>query len=295
MKKVFAVLLSIVLVLSLILTCMVSYVTSLATNPDTVIRTMRATFENIDYEKLLADAYADNGDDVSAAEIARDAECVRQLIIESEVVTQSLEWYAADAADAFAGNNTAPRFSYANFRTLTDKYIDEMANIVHEADPETDPVMVKSSLKAYLDKNGPKLINDISPAKLIPANERKSISNVIELLSTVELILIVVALVLAGLIYLLRKYHFGGLLWLGVDAILAGGLLVGALSMVKDLLHNTLASNNVDPSLMDSVVSAMMSSLTTSGIILLVVGVVFIGGFIALKCTVVRKKQAANA
>lgn len=295
MKKVFAVLLSIVLVLSLILTCLVAYVTSLAKNPATVISTMQDAFENIDYEKVLADAYAKKGSNISSEEIARDAECIRQLIVESRMVSEALELYAQDAADAFAGKNSAPRFNHITFNQLADKHIDEMANIIHQVKPEVNTDMARDSLKAYLDKNSAKLINDISPAKLIPANERKAVSNVIELFSTIELILIVVAVVLALLIYLLRKHHFGGLLWLGVDSAVAGGLLVTGLLAAKEALFRLLASNNVDPSLMDSVVSAIVGALFTSGIILLVLGALLIGAFFVLKFTVVRKKEAARA
>jgi len=111
---------------------------------------------------------------------------------------------------------------------------------------------------------------------------------------TLTWIAVGIALVLAALIYLCRLRHQEGLLWLGIDAVLAAlpVLLIGVSlkgAQIKALLTQQMGA----PDIFDPVLHRLGNNTLIGGAVLLALAVGMIAGFVLLRDRRLKKEAAA--
>ncbi|MBE6807775.1 MAG: hypothetical protein E7527_07245 [Ruminococcaceae bacterium] len=278
-------LLSVLLVVTLLGTSTAGLGSSL-TKPEVLSHLLLNALQEVDFEEILhreAEGLGLSPNRYYEAKMAEE-------IMESDTMEAIVDLYAKDAAAAMTGSLTTPILTPERFRDLVERNAGELVSIVCRIDRSADPVAVKASLLSYVDENAEDLIGSMPVEEF--AQDAGEVREAMELLSNFFIALLVISLVVGALIYACRAYRFGGFLWLGIDALLAGGLMGGAALLAKEYLAEEMFYKG-DPEILEAVLSSFAGLIAVFALPLLVLGVVLIGLYILLRCTVVRKRLAA--
>ncbi len=105
-----------------------------------------------------------------------------------------------------------------------------------------------------------------------------------------------VTVVLAAMVVLCRLRYLNGLVWLGADALVAGGLLLTAcLLLGGEVLESLLSGEGSTQALFSSAVQVIVDRIQTGAILLLVAGVLLLAGGIVYKVLLTKKEAALQA
>lgn len=285
-----ATLLSIVLVLALFATGLVGAART-AVTPKAMENMITQTVQDIDFEQLLIGSAEDNN--VSQEDLAQ-AQIINELM-NSEAAQEFFALYAKDMAAALSGTYTAENAAVSGqvIRDLAEKHIDDMVDILGELDSEADREQIRQEVLKYIDENADTLLGDMSVETIVSDSGLTDVVEVIDVLPTILWVLVAVCAVLAGLIYACRYYRFGGFMWIGVDTALAATLMLGVTRALKSNLLLELLNEMGAEDILAAVFGAVGNVFATITWILFGAAVLFIGGYIALKCTVLKQKDAA--
>lgn len=261
--------------------------------PQSISKMTRATIdtmvENADFEQMILDnaAVKDN-----IEKLGIPAETIGQLM-KSGAANEVIDLLAADMSNLLAADTAEMRTTPEALVSIIKEHADELAQIAVDMTGETDKKeQLKADIIAAVEADAE------SFTVVLPNMEqlRETISaqlpleQIARLLNPTALwISIGVCLLLAGLIYSCRTYHFGGFLWLGIDGVLCAagvGLAVKALQWLSNTL---LASAGESADILDGMLTYIINSLNVRTWILLGVSVAFIVGYILLHYLVVKK------
>ncbi len=270
-----AVLLCVPLILTLMVTPMYSAVTSLLT-PQTLTQVVR----EIDYSELVKDA---------ADQVADDDRMPAEMI--KEVMdTPFAEELIADYTDELMGmlknGASVGALTADSFATLVQTHEKDLIGIIRKYAPEAQNIsdeQLGGLLKEMADEYGEEIVETLPTAEdvaqLVPTQGANALSVVVS--NAVPVALIITVLVLAGLTFACLLHRFRGLLWLGIEALVACLPLAAIYAVLgtlgPDLLEGT------PPSVVNAVIGALSGNLLTATIVLVCVGVILIAGFIAYR------------
>lgn len=212
-----------------------------------------------------------------------------------------LQSVAGDALKAMRGEFTQASLTVEGLQDLVKEYREELVEVVLLMAPAELSLNAESAnlvLDQLVSEQGGMLISTINDAMLQLQQEMQAqnITSAISLVTdgVATAILIGVSLVLAGLIYLCRLRHAQGLMWLGVDVILAA---LPSLAIAVALMGRQLATVVVpDPSVV-AVIAPLLHhagvSVLIGSMILIALGALSITGFVLLRDRRMKKEAAA--
>lgn len=293
--------LCVLLILLLILSPVISAVSNI-TKPETISKILTS----IDYEKVLSSVDKNSEPDVDEPEISDEAitdiiqnDVIENLGIPTEVVTDLMnssamddiiQLYTKDIDTVLTGKDEELSFTPEAVKGILTENIDEFTDIVIETLPEGESAN-KEEVKQLLLKNLDESAESISSFlpnvnEIIPKDTNSQIMSAVRFVQkgTLALVFWIIVAVLSLIIFFSRAKRFKGFIWLGVVYLLSGVLLLIAKGNIVSLLTEKLASSI--PFSVDIILPAlnvMLSYFTTIGIISIVLSVLFVGGFIAIK------------
>ena len=284
--------------LSLFLLLIVPFTTvySVAVNsitPQSISKMTRTTIdrmvENADFEQMILDnaAVKDN-----IEKLGIPAETIGQLM-KSGAANEVIDLLAADMSNLLAADTAEMRTTPEALVSIIKEHADELAQIAVDMTGETDKKeQLKADIIAAVEADAESFTTVLPNMEQLreTISAQLPLEQIAQLLNTTVLwISIGACLLLAGLIYSCRTYHFGGLLWLGIDGVLCAagvGLAVKALQWLSNTL---LASAGESADMLDGMLTYIIHSLNVRTWILLGVSVAFIVGYILLHYLVVKK------
>lgn len=260
--------------------------------PQSISKMTRTTIdtmvENADFEQMILDnaAVKDN-----IEKLGIPAETIGQLM-KSGAANEVIDLLAADMSGLLTSDTAEIRTTPEALVSIIKKHADELAQIAVDMTGETDKKeQLKADIIAAVEADAE------SFTAVLPNMEelRETVSTQLPLEqvsrllnSTVLWISIGICLLLAVLIYACRTYHFGGLLWLGIDGVLcAAG--VGLAVKVLQLVGNTALAAGESADMLSGMFTYIINSLSVRTWILLGVSVAFIVAYILLHYLVVKK------
>ena len=222
-------------------------------------------------------------------------------IKETEFAKTVLSGYSEGIVAALKGDEIPEGLSEEEILALIDKDIDDLVNVVKEFIPEEEKgKLTDDELKTFvkegvgeLAKSLPtveEVVTMVKVEEVVPAEVKVLFG------PKVTIALAVVALVLAGIIYALRFWRFGGFMWIGVStvitALLVGGLSLGGATILSAFKESAGAFSG----LLDTASLVITGKLNIALIILVVLAVVFIAGYILLRKYAIKKplKEATS-
>ena len=285
-NSILATLLSLLLVLVLFATGLVGAANSV-TSPATIRNLVTSVVEEIDFEQIIIGSAQDN--DISEEELAQ-ARTINALL-DSAAAKEFFTLFAQDVAAAINGtyDPAHPAMTEQIIIQLANTHIDEMVDIVAQLDPETDRETIRQELLTYVQENAAQLLESVKVENLINVEELSELTNALSLLKTAMWVLLAVCLVLAGLIYACRYYRFGALIWLGVDCGIVALLMLGMSRIIAAPMVINAVADASSASMMTGMLTGVGNILLTVALILFGLTVLFIGLFILLKQTVVKR------
>lgn len=292
-----AVLLSVLLVLCLMVASVygVAVRSVSAKSISDMIRTVIVeTVEDVDFEEAILknETVKQNVEELN---ISTDA--VGQLM-QSDAANEVIDLLSADIANILAGKEEASLLTAEALIGIVKEHADDLADIAVEM---TNEPLHKEELKAQIidtiERDADKLTEAMPNVQTIRTELVKELPmNEISRLLNPGLVWAAygVCLLLALLIYACRWYRFGGFCWIGVDSLLAGGLLAAMAFVIRLIKEGALVSlpDNIS-GIIRGLIGRVHSALQVRMYICLGAAVVLIATYILLKHLVVKKKLAA--
>ena len=229
-----------------------------------------------------------------------DGETVRALL-SCDAADELLQSIAGDALRALRGELAQPSLTLPVLTELVNEYRAELIPIVMQMAPAEVPVneeMAGLMLDQILAEYGEDLVSALneSLAELQQSMQQDGITDGFLLLTNgiITAVLIGVSVVLAGLIFLCRLRHAQGLVWIGVDAILAALPTFGAGKLMTGaFLLSQLPTDAVGAAILP-LLRKVATSVFIGSAILLVLGILCIVGFVLLRKRRMKKAAAVT-
>lgn len=229
-----------------------------------------------------------------------DGETVRALL-SCDAADELLQSIAGDALRALRGELAQPSLTLPVLTELVNEYRAELIPIVMQMAPAEVPVneeMAGLMLDQILAEYGEDLVSALneSLAELQQSMQQDGITDGFLLLTNgiIAAVLIGVSVVLAGLIFLCRLRHAQGLVWIGVDAILAALPTFGAGKLMTGaFLLSQLPTDAVGAAILP-LLRKVATSVFIGSAILLVLGILCIVGFVLLRKRRMKKAAAVT-
>lgn len=294
----FATLLCILLVVVAFATVLYSSVTALLTPQNISALAQSAVNEVV--QQIDPENMAQENEELHQAitDMGLPAEVVTDLL-QSETVDQIIDLYARDIAGLLAGQELTGNVTPEALREILNNNMDEIVQIAIDATgEEVDTEELQTQITTFVNENTDKIIEVLPPVEVLAEPLMESeVADTIQMATNPAILwaAILVCVVLAGLIYALRCYRYGGFMWIGVCATLAGLLLASVCAAIRNPLFATLLEQSAAE--LAPVVSALASvfagRLLLRMVIVLLVAALFITGYILLYYLVVKKKKEA--
>ena len=260
-------------------------------------RALEAVIEEIDLEDVLLTA-PELTQALSESGISEEA---ARALLECDAVEELLQSVAGDALKALRGEFTQANLTAAGLQDLVKEYREELVEVVLLMAPAELALNAEGAnliLDQLVSEQGDLLITTINDA-LVQLQQEMQAQNITDAILLVTdgvatAILIGVALVLAGLIYLCRLRHAQGLMWLGVDAIIAA---LPSLAIAVALMGRRLAMFITPEQSVIAVIEPLLHhagiSVLIGSVILIALGALSIIGFVLLRDRRTKKEAAA--
>ena len=229
-----------------------------------------------------------------------DGETVRALL-SCDAADELLQSIAGDALRALRGEFLQPTLTVSALTDLVNEYRAELIPIVMQMAPAEVPVneeMAGLMLDQILAEYGEDLVSALNESlvELQQSMQQDGITDGFLLLTNgiITAVLIGVSVVLAGLIFLCRLRHAQGLVWIGVDAILAALPTFGAGKLMTGaFLLSQLPTGAVGAAILP-LLRKVATSVFIGSAILLVLGILCIVGFVLLRKRRMKKAAAVT-
>ena len=291
LTAVVAVLLSILLIPLLFATGLVG-AAQRATTPTAMTQFITDAVQNVDFEQIIIDSAGEN--DVSEEELEQ-VQIVDRLV-ESAAAQKIFALYAQDMSGMMKGeyDPANPAVSSEALTSIATEHIDEIVDILGDLNPDADREILRNEVLTYVEDNASDLVGNIPISEIITPAAMPDISQLLQVVKIALWILLGVCVTLGRLIYSCRQYRFGGFIWLGVDAALAGLLTIEGARLLQD--PSTLSLIPLEETYVDLIqvlLNGAAGMLNTVALILFGLAVVFVGLYITLKYTVLKKRDAA--
>lgn len=229
-----------------------------------------------------------------------DGETVRALL-SCDAADELLQSIAGDALRALRGELAQPSLTLPVLTELVNEYRAELIPIVMQMAPAEVPVneeMAGLMLDQILAEYGEDLVSALNESlvELQQSMQQDGITDGFLLLTNgiITAVLIGVSVVLAGLIFLCRLRHAQGLVWIGVDAILAALPTFGAGKLMTGaFLLSQLPTGAVGAAILP-LLRKVATSVFIGSAILLVLGILCIVGFVLLRKRRMKKAAAVT-
>ncbi len=224
-------------------------------------------------------------------------------ILESEAAQEFIKFYVEDVTELLSGERKESRFTSERVLKIVNEHMDEIVDIVKDNFPDagndTDSE-IASEIRKVITEDFDQLtaqLPDVSEIALSLESElgvdMDEINEVISFVRSMLMPLMYgVVVVLSALIFLCRAFRFKGMLWLGIGYTFASVLLfvssIGVDGAVETLPR--LFDANIDLTPFSSVFSSMINPFAITYV---VIGLLLIGGFIAIR--ILFKKKTPRA
>lgn len=286
-----AVLLSFVLVVILFATSLVGIV-RMSVTPKAIEDMITQTIQSVNFEQIIIDSAEDNH--LSIGDLTQ-AQTIDKLM-GSQAAQEFFGLYAKDVAAALSGTYSTENaaFNKQAMQALMDAHLEDLVTLLEGVSNATRD-QIRDKLLNYVDKNMDTLLKKLAIENILQKSGVEDVVAVINMLPTILLwILIAVCVILAALIYACRCYRFSGLVWVGVDTSIVALLTLGIAGLFKSSMPIALLGELDSAPILTAAFGAVSSVFIKMTLILLGIAVLFIGGYIALRCTVLRDKNAAT-
>ena len=225
-----------------------------------------------------------------------------QAIVDSAAVREIAPLLGDDLSKVVAGEFTATSLTAAEIQRIGTEHRDELAELLALLAEDEGEQLSEEEAAQVVDQlvaDAPALESDLTTAFLELQTElHTEYAEVLALLTgpLVSTVLLVMALVLALLIFLCRWPHQEGLLWLGIDSALAAlPVLDMAVSIKGAQVSQALAEGTGMPNVFSPVLRQAGNTILVGGVILLTLAVLLIAGFILLRDRRLKREAAAVA
>ncbi|MBR0447567.1 MAG: hypothetical protein IIX28_03770 [Clostridia bacterium] len=285
-----AVLLSILLVVLLFATAIMGTANSMTT-PEGLGKVVNDALQNVDFEQIIVDSAGDMNID---EEDLKEAQIINRLL-KTDAAEEIIDLFAAEIA-ANLNRDEGNLLNDMSVRKIVHEHADEIVDVLYDIDPSIDRETIREEMLGYVDENADELVNSLMGSVTESIGSTEEIAPVLDAMKIALIVLVVLCVVLAGGIYGCRYYRFGGFLWVGIDTAVAGLLTTFTALAFKSNLLSSLVDMGDSAVVVAAATTGIGGHFMRTALLMLGVGVLLIGLFILLKCTVVNPKvKAAKA
>ncbi len=213
-------------------------------------------------------------------------------VFNSKPVKEIVGLYAEDVANIMTGNFESANVSSDKIKEIFSEHSDDVVDILVDNFPEFDREDVEDTVDVIIDDHLGELIEYLpEPEEVNQELEEIEEIKLIGILFTDTVLYIVwgVVALIALLVFVCRLYHFKGLKWVGINAVIAAAfILLIATALSSDVIFE-LMETELD--LIAPIIIGLASNVFVIGYIVGGVGILFIGGGIALHFVYKKKSE----
>ncbi len=213
-------------------------------------------------------------------------------LMDSKPAQAILATYAEDVSNFFMTGEAEHSLTEEEVKSILYEHIDEVVEIAKQSTSITlSDEEIKAKIQGAIESNAKEISESIPPIEQISSVVSEDVQTTIRVFTNpqIAMIMIAVCVVVAALVYVCRLKKFGGFLWLGIDLGIAAvivSIIYAILSKTHGLIENTAL--NI---LVGATVSVYMETVLLGMIVLFAAMLIFLGLFLTLKFTVVKKKE----
>ncbi len=262
---IFASILSIVLVISLIVTPIMFSSLSLLSP-----KNLSGMLTSMDISELLG-----SGEDTEQKEMA--------ALLSTTAAKEVFELYATDITNSLSGKDVESKLTAEALKKIVEDNIDELVAVMREVDAAPSDVSdeeIKTALKGAIATDADKLLENLpKPQDLMQQitaenPEMQTAFDIMGSANTIKLSVIGAVVVLSALIFVCRLFELRGFKWLSVDLFVVSGILIlvcAGLFLGSGVVNELLSDN----AMLSDVVISLLSSFKTGMVIRTAVILVF--------------------
>ncbi len=219
------------------------------------------------------------------------AQSIEELL-NTDAAADAIGLYAADVFGAVLDRDTQRQFTADALRSIIDEKMDELVETLKPYVPADAPLSdeeIASRVRDSVDEHAETLVEALPLPEPVPAEDSEPLAWLSRLLDpAVTISMIAVLLVCAAVIYACRFKRFGGLLWLGIDALVCAL----PLTFFALVLNSSLITNLYPPaaSLLTPIVDVFVRDLVVTVVICVIMGAALITAY-----TLLRRRTAKTS
>lgn len=266
------------------------------TKPEVITETVVETVQNLDLEEMMPSA-----EDVQEI-LPVDGITVDTIkdLMETEAVADAISLYAEDVLASLLDGSEERAFTAEALKAIADEQIDNLVAAVKPYLPEESAVndeQIAAEIKSAVDTHAEILVEALPVPAPTETDDGGILDLIRDVVSPTFLIGLIAAIAVCALIiYACRFKRFGGLLWLGVDALIAAvpvtllAILFGG-SFIVDVAATVAPSVGT---LLRPATAIISRNFTVTAVICAMAGVILIVTYILLRRYTLRKTAASS-
>ncbi len=282
---IFAIILSFVLVISLIVSPIVLSSLSLL-NP----KNLSKVVTDIDISSIVTEG----------SETAEQAGM--EAILTTNAAREFFELYATDITNTLSGKTTESKLTAEALKKIVEDNIDELTAVMMEiegAPSDMSEQEIAEELKKAIDLQAGELINSLpKPQELVQEHveenpEIQIAFDIIGRATRIKISIIVTLILLSALIFVCRLPGFKGIKWLSIDLFIASGIAI-LVCLAFVVGANAIEQLAQGEALLGSVIGRLSVSLTT-GLIVRTAAILVFAIVLMIEYVVIKKAKAKKA
>ncbi len=288
---IFAWILSIVLVLSLIVSPVILSALSLLSP-----KTLANAVTNIDMSSIVAPEASEEG-----SEDGKTA-----ALLSTNAAKELFQLYATDITNSLSGKGVESKLTAGALQKIIEDNIDELVTVMRETEgvpTDASDEEIKTAIKTEITENVDELMENLPDPKELTEQvsaenpELQIVFDIIGSAQSIKLTVIGEIILISALIFVCRLFDFKGVRWLSVDLFVASGVCV-LLSIGLLLSSGVITGLVAEEKIIGSIAESLASTLTTGVImrtaVMLLSAIGLMVAYVFIKKALAKKKLTVS-
>ncbi len=285
---IFASILSIVLVISLIVTPIVFSSFSLLSP-----KNLSNAITSMDMSELIG-----SGEDAEQNEMAD--------LLSTNAAKEVFELYATDIKNSLSGKDVESKLNGETLKKIIEDNMDELVTVMREFDGAPSDLSdeeIKTAIKGALEEGADELLESLpKPQELTQqlVNENPEIQTAFDIMgnaNTIKLSVIGGIVFISALIFVCRLFEFRGFKWLSVDLFVVSGILIlvcAGLFLGSGVANELLSDNAMLSDVVITLLSSFKTGMAIRTAVILVFAIGLMVAYVFIKKARTQKVLAAE-
>ncbi len=224
-------------------------------------------------------------------------------LLKTDAAKELVELYATDITNSLGGKEIESKFTPEAFQGIVDENIDEIVAVMkkHGVEmPDVPEEEIKQTVQSAITENVDKIMEKLPDPKEIIAQvttgnpELQGTFDIVGRVNSIKPTIIGAMVIVALLIFLCRLFDFKGVRWLSIDLFIASGFLVivcVALLIGSSAINAFLGAEGLIGGILGGFINEFTKGMVIRTAVILVVATVLIVAYVLIKKSLAKRKK----